>query len=221
VKILLIRHAQSTGNVEKRLQGRVDYELSAEGVAQAQRLGDRLRQEGQRPSHVYTSPLLRARETARLILAQVGVADEVQPAIAEALQEIDNGILSGLTWAEAQARHGELCAQLEASLEWLPVPEAESPQTVRDRAQRFIEDLLRRHHNDDRLWLVTHGGLLLHLVAALLGSDRTWGFEVGATALFEFSVDGDRWATANAQNRYNSELWRIVRYNDSQHLRST
>lgn len=219
MKILLIRHAQSTGNVEKRLQGRVDYGLSAEGVAQAQRLGDRLRQEGQRPSHVYTSPLLRARETARLVLAQMAVTG-LEPAIADALQEIDNGILSGLTWEEAQARHGALCAQLEASPEWLPVPEAESPQTVRDRAQRFVEDLLHRHHNDDQIWLVTHGGLLLHLVAALLGSDRTWGFGVGATALFEFSVDRDRWATANAQNRYNSELWRIVRFNDSQHLRA-
>ncbi len=218
MKILLIRHAQSTGNVEKRIQGRVDYDLSETGILQARRLGDRLHQEGQRPSHVYTSPLTRSRETARLILAQIGAADEVQPAIAEALQEIDNGIFSGLTWAEAQERYGDLCAQLEASPEWLPVPQAEPPQIVRDRAQRFVEDLLHRHCNDDQIWLVTHGGLLLHLVAALLGSDRTWGFGVPATALFEFSVDRDRWATANAQNRYNSELWRIVRFNDFQHL---
>ncbi|WP_390883460.1 hypothetical protein [Kovacikia minuta] len=52
-----------------------------------------------------------------------------------------------------------------------------------------------------------------HLVAELLGCDRSWRLRVGNTALFEFWVDQSRWHRQD-QNRFNTDLWQIRRFND-------
>ncbi|HEX7021716.1 MAG TPA: histidine phosphatase family protein, partial [Trueperaceae bacterium] len=66
-QITLIRHAVTTWNADRRIQGQSDVELSEEGREQAQALGRRL---ATMPdiSLVYASPLLRSRETARIAL---------------------------------------------------------------------------------------------------------------------------------------------------------
>ncbi|MEL7521578.1 MAG: phosphoglycerate mutase family protein [Cyanobacteria bacterium J06553_1] len=70
LKVLLMRHAQSVGNVKKLMEGQSSTALSPEGYGQAHRLSDALIQAGhpsQHPTHVYSSPLLRASQTARVL----------------------------------------------------------------------------------------------------------------------------------------------------------
>ena len=133
------------------------------------------------------------------------------------LQEWHTGIFQGLTWSEAQARYPDLCAALESRRDWLPIPEAETLDQGRDRARQFIQQLLATHCQTDSLWIVTHGGILPQLVAALLGCDRAWGFPVNNTALFDFELDCDRWPRPDC-DRWNTSLWQIHRFNDTQHL---
>jgi 2,3-bisphosphoglycerate-dependent phosphoglycerate mutase len=149
------------------------------------------------------------------------------------LQEINNGILSGLTWPEAQQRHSKLCQALEQSADWLAIPGAESPVQCQARARSFIEELQGCHGNGDRIWVISHGGILPYLVAALVGSDRTWGFQSQPTAIFEFVWDADRWRQLEQsahrpnspqnsqhnyqQNRFNTTLWQIRQFNDFSH----
>ncbi|WP_404787018.1 histidine phosphatase family protein [Altericista sp. CCNU0014] len=215
----MIRHAESLGNREYRIQGRVDYALSAQGIEQAHVLGQALA-ERWKPTHIYSSTLVRAVHTAE-ILRDYWATRESTATITPcpSLQEIKNGVLEGLTWAEAEVRHPDLSAALMASSDWIPIPGAESLKAARDRAQQFIQTISTQHCNEDRLWVVTHGGFLQYLVAAILGSDRTWGFSIPPTALFEFELDLARWNTAD-QNRYNALLWRIHRFNDATHLKS-
>lgn len=73
-RITLVRHCESVGNAEARLQGHVDYPLSGRGRAQAVALAQRLRSESIAFDHVIASPLLRAQETARIIAAALGIA---------------------------------------------------------------------------------------------------------------------------------------------------
>ena len=47
----------------------------------------------------------------------------------------------------------------------------------------------------------------------------TFVLTIPATAVFEFWLDRDRWCERNDDDRWNSELWQIKRFNDSQHLR--
>jgi 2,3-bisphosphoglycerate-dependent phosphoglycerate mutase len=96
------------------------------------------------------------------------------------------------------------------------VPEAETPLQVQRRAQGWLQKILDRHSNGDQLWVISHQGFLFHLIAQLLGCDRTWGFAIPPTACFEFWLDHSRWQQIGP-NRHNTELWCIKRFNDQSH----
>lgn len=219
MNVLMVRHAESLGNREYRIQGRVDYALSGQGIEQAHALGQSLAENAWKPTHIYTSSLQRAVHTAE-ILREYWAKREVTASVMlyPDLQEIKNGVLEGLTWAEVQEQYPDLGAALMASSDWIPIPGAESLKAARDRAQQFIQTMTTQHQNEDRLWVITHGGFLQYLIAAILRSDRTWGLSIPPTAVFEFELDLDRWNTAD-QNRYNALLWKIYRFNDVTHLK--
>ncbi len=242
LKLLFIRHAQSTGNKEKRMQGHGNFALSELGKQQTEKLARSLLAEAWVPSHVYSSPLKRAAQTTQILLDHfqaaplpAAVSDLIDSTTtpvdpledttgtipvhyADELKEFQNGIFQGLTWAEARARYPDFCHTLEASPDWIQIPEAESLQDARDRAHQFIQRILAQHHNGDHIWIVTHSWILQHLIATLLGCDRSWRLRAGNTALFEFWIDQSRWHRSD-QNRFNTDLWQIRRFNDCQHLR--
>ena len=68
--IYLVRHGQTAQNQAKLLQGRSDHPLNDQGVAQALAVGDWFRARGIVFDRVYSSPLLRAVQTARLIAGE-------------------------------------------------------------------------------------------------------------------------------------------------------
>ncbi len=238
LKLLFIRHAQSVGNQQKRMQGNGEFELSAEGIHQAEKLAQRLLAESWRPSQVYTSPLKRAVQTTEILLSRFlaeplpsVVSDLVDSEVdtmttsastlpivyAEELREFQNGIFEGLTWAEARQRYPDLCHQLEHSPDWIQIPGAETLQAARSRSRQFIHSLLEQHSNGEQVWIVSHSWILQHLIAELLGCDRSWRIHASNTALFEFWIDHSRWQRHD-QNKLNTDLWQIRRFNDCQHL---
>jgi 2,3-bisphosphoglycerate-dependent phosphoglycerate mutase len=217
--IVMIRHAESVGNREYRIQGRANYLLSEQGVEQAHALGQFLVTQRPKPTHIYASPLTRAVHTAEILRDYWATRESVaQVTLFPGLQEVKNGVLDGLTWAEAQAKYPELCAALVASTDWVPIPGAESLKACRDRADQVIQSLLETHQNRDCLWLVSHGGFLQYLVCALLGSDHTWGLSIPPTARFEFALEQNQWNTTS-QNRHNALLWKIRCFNEVCHLK--
>ncbi len=208
MKLILIRHAESLGNVAQEIQGQEDSPLSEKGRLQALQLGEYLRSISWNPSHIYASPLIRSQRTAELTVGSKALTIQVSPD----LKEIHNGILQGLTWKVAQAKFPNLCAALLDTPEWIPIPEAEAPQDIFLRAQRFWDQILPAHNNTDQILIFTHGGFLQYLVAALLGCDRIWGFTIQPTALFEFDLDLEYFHTCD-QNRFNPTFCKILRFN--------
>lgn len=243
LKLLFIRHAQSTGNQEKRMQGHGEFALSEVGRQQATKLAQRLLAEAWWPTRIYSSPLKRAAETTQILIdhfqtaplpaavsdlidAEVTVPidgtgaemhDPLRVEFAQELAEFQNGVFQGLTWAEAVDQYPELCQRLESSPDWIPIPKAETLEDARSRAHRFISRLLQHHRNGDRVWIISHSWILQHLIAELLGCDRSWRLRATNTALFEFWLDHGRWDDT-PQNRFNTDLWQIRRFNDGQHL---
>ena len=65
--------------------------------------------------------------------------------------------------------------------------------------------------------LFAHGGILQCIVAALLGTERVWSVAVANTAVFEFEIDLERWRRGS--DLQNNRRWRILRFNDAEHLR--
>jgi len=99
--IFLARHGESDWNVEKRFQGHRDRPLTERGREQAHALADLVGAE--KINAVYTSPLSRARETAEIVAARVGLKVVALPE----LREVDTGSWSGLSRADVEARFPE------------------------------------------------------------------------------------------------------------------
>jgi PAS domain S-box-containing protein len=103
LRILLVRHGESTFNVENRIQGRSDLSrLTPGGEAQAQRVAEVLA--GIPLDYAYCSPLSRALDTARIILKERA---GIPLFISEYLREIDLTAWEGLTFAEVKEKYPE------------------------------------------------------------------------------------------------------------------
>jgi broad specificity phosphatase PhoE len=215
MRLLLIRHAESLGNQARQIQGQTQEPLTQLGRHQATQLGQFLGQLTWSPTHLYTSPLRRAQETAQIVADCVGGLD-ITPH--PDLQEIDNGVLQGLTWTEAQQQFPDLCQRLESTPLWQPIPGAETPAQAQVRAARFVQDLLSRHANPDRILLVSHGGILPYLLAALLETPCVWGLNIPLTGMFELSLDLDHWPQRHSYGPGHGHLWQIHRFNQTPHL---
>lgn len=215
MKLLLIRHAESEGNGRQQMLGQLEDPLSARGVRQAQVLGQFLSEQGRHPTHLYSSPLQRAVVT--LDILKTGWAEFGHPIpiqTVDALLEIHSGIFQGLTWEAAKQEYPRICQKLMSTEEWIPIPGGETLQECWDRAQHFIHSLYQIHDNADRIWIVTHGGIIQYLIAAILGTPTVWGMQIDNTAFFEFNL------MLPWQSTQNPQQCRILHFNARPHLLS-
>lgn len=152
VRLLLVRHGETTWNQENRWQGQADVPLSETGHAQARRLAQRLLAEGRPIQALYTSDLSRASQTADIL----GVALGMRPAANIAWREMDIGVWSGLTTDEVIARHPVEWERIRAG-EDLPRGGGETFAQFQSRLVRGAMRLLEQHAGED-VAVVTHGG---------------------------------------------------------------
>ncbi len=153
MRLLLIRHAESVGNRERRLQGRTDFPLTARGRRQAEELASALSREP--VAAVCSSPIGRALETAEAIAARLRLTVEVEAA----LQEYDFGEMSGLTWAEIRDRRPQLIEQLLSdSPDYPHYPGEEGREPFRKRVCEALWDIAERHVGEEAVAVVTHAG---------------------------------------------------------------
>ena len=214
MKLVLVRHAQTAANAEGRLQGRADFDLSQEGLEQSALLRDRLFKESYEPTHFYVSPLKRTLQTAEII----GESWVVKPKHWKDLMEYDVGIVSGLTWDEIAFSHPEIDIDLEKTRQLEGVEGAESLLDRRKRATRVIEHIFNKQEQADSILLVSHGGFMQHMISVLMGSTYTWGIQIGNTAIFEFSIDKQRWNRLETKYQHSASFFKIDRFNDSTHI---
>lgn len=151
IRLLLVRHGQSIWNAERRWQGSADPPLSADGRAQALALADALRDEN--VDSVVSSDLIRARETAEIVMAELGLTDLL---IEPRFRERDVGEVSGLTVEEIDERWPGLLDQWRAgTLLQMPGGEAD----ITPRVTSALAELAARPPGRVVL-VVTHGGVI-------------------------------------------------------------
>jgi broad specificity phosphatase PhoE len=160
----LTRHGETDWNCEGRWQGHTDIPLNDTGRAQALRVAESLRAAGL--SALVSSDLLRARETAEIVAAALGL----DLAYVDAdLRERTFGVFEGLTRVECEQLHPEAWrAWVE---EQRPAKGVEPPSIVAARVRAAIERAAERIANDGApVLVVTHGGALRSLVHAVTGA---------------------------------------------------
>src|SRR5262245_34594304 len=100
-RLYLVRHGATQLSAEDRFAGEIGVDLSEEGRQQAARLGERLSDDG--ISAIYSSPLSRTVETARIVAGHC----KLEIALSDGLREIRHGHWEGLTRQEVEARFPE------------------------------------------------------------------------------------------------------------------
>ncbi len=171
LKLIIARHAESEWNPIGRYQGLLDPELTERGRKQAQALAKALKGEG--ITRIYTSPLKRTYQTARIVSRELGVPLEKDSRVIE----IDHGKWSGLLVEEVKERYPE-----EFEL-WLREPHrvrfegGESLEDVYRRVKDFIE-WVRENHREETVLVVSHTVPIRCMLCALLRTDlsKFWSF---------------------------------------------
>jgi len=183
VKLYLVRHGQSTGNVGGTLMGQSDHLLTELGEEQARAAAARLAPFG--PMPVHASDLPRALATAQRILdawpvraAPGGLLDAAVRArphvIPDArLREIDLGDYEGRSWEEFEADE-ELAAAFAEDPYGTALPGGESLAHLEARVMAAVADILAVHGLRD------DGGLSTESVATADASASATGFHVAA-----------------------------------------
>ncbi|MFN8399990.1 MAG: histidine phosphatase family protein [Anaerolineales bacterium] len=199
--ITLLRHGESVGNAESRWQGQSDFPLTDRGRKQAQALAERWKREKMKFDFVISSPLSRARETAEIIAAKLGLTVDFEPLWLER----DNGEFAGLTQHEVRNNfsHPDFTTPYDAVGN-----NGEGDWELFLRAGQALHDLLKRE--PARYLIVSHGGLLNQVMHAVVGIVPQAN---NAGTRFRFSN------TAFAQLLYfpHQHRWAIDKVNDHAH----
>lgn len=148
MKILLIRHGETTGDIEERYGGSYDDHLTGRGHEQLQETAQRL--VGLQVDKFYSSTLIRAQESAAIINAVLKTEIE----LVDGLRERDYGVLGGLTKEEAIQKYPEA-----VELHKDPAntdPEGESLTDFTERVLATFQSLIGR--GGETLVMVSHGG---------------------------------------------------------------
>ena len=103
--LILIRHGQSTWNLEKRFTGWVDVDLTEKGKLEAEKAGSMIRKRNIRIEFYYSSLQLRANKTLKII--QEILKDKKDYKRAWQLNERHYGVLTGLNKVEMGKKLGE------------------------------------------------------------------------------------------------------------------
>jgi broad specificity phosphatase PhoE len=148
-EILLARHGETDWNRESRFQGHADPPLNELGRQQAAELAEVLAHE--QLAAVYSSPLRRALETARVVAGR----HELEAVPVEGLREVDVGSWQALTRDEVERRFPDQFRRwLDYGRGW---DDGETYEEMGERVLVALDELAARH-DGERIVAVTHGG---------------------------------------------------------------
>lgn len=160
--VTLVRHGRTRANVERRWQGQGDWDLDEVGHVQAELLGSFYGQWGS----VFTSPLLRAQNTAR----HVAAAD---PVVLDGLKEINMGEWEGMTTDEIDARWPGILDRIYGEGEDLQ--RGHSGESWGDLTNRFrgaVDGIV--YATGEPTVVVAHGGAIRSYITSLTASTDTY-----------------------------------------------
>ena len=187
MRIIIIRHAQSSANADGKWQGQLDFDLSSLGERQANLLSKRFSLEKFQPTYIYSSPLKRALRTAEIVFPEKSIFQ------IDDLKENGIGIFEGKNLEEVKSLYPDAAKEFEVNQNFSSIPNAESRIDIRKRAIRIINFLVKGHHNEDQIAVFTHSGFLVFIINILLKTEHIWRLRIPNTGIFDFRIDSDTW----------------------------
>lgn len=148
----LVRHGQTDWNLAGRWQGQSPAAPGLNEAGRAQAIALRNQLVGRQISTVYSSDLLRARQTAELLAEPLGLRVHLEPR----LREMDLGLWEGLLSSEISTRFPQLLLERDCNPIYTSAPRGETPACVAERVASALDDIVERHCGEQVL-IVAHG----------------------------------------------------------------
>jgi broad specificity phosphatase PhoE len=196
--MFMVRHAESTWNPMKKIQGQRDPQLSAYGKKEAGLLAKRFK--GLSFGAVYTSPLKRAYQTAEIVVGKkTPIIQE------EGLNEISLGEWEGKTLRRIRKEYGEMFDRWAVRPTRIRVPGGEDFKSFVRRVKRTLSSIESAHKGCNVL-AVCHGGVISTYATVVLNlpPDDVWCLTVKNASLTIVEVG--------------AELHKLITFNDVSHL---
>ncbi len=185
-ELYIVRHGQTDSNVRNTYLGHTDIELNGVGLKQAEKLAKKLA--AVKFDALYTSPLTRAVQTAEAIANEQG-----GPVMTMnyGIIERDFGIWDNLTYDEIVKKSPEESKQwLENWVDYV-IPDGESANQVHERVGKTIDKIIAQNP-DKKIAVVTHLGVIRHMIAHLLKMEvkDSWHFTADNCSVSTIRLDG-------------------------------
>ncbi|CAI7885276.1 unnamed protein product [Closterium sp. NIES-53] len=198
--VVLVRHGETFWNHDHRLQGQLDTELNAAGLAQAQAVAARFATREFPFCAIYASDLRRAADTAQAIADLAGFPGIVK---VEGLRERHIGHLQGCLSHEAPFKQPEAFKAFQSSDPTVTIPGGgESMAQLVERTSKTVEKIARRHRGK-RVVVVCHGAVMMALHRHALRHDSSMGVINASINVVRLSDD---------------HTWRVLHWGDVKHL---
>jgi broad specificity phosphatase PhoE len=193
----IIRHAhKEQGNFYNPRLRHQDEPISQAGRADSLKLWSYLCDK--QISAIYISGYQRTRQTIEFVAEQSGLA----PIVDERLNEIDNGLIEGMTDEAIHELYPEVWRGFRERSKDFRFPGGETGEEVRKRISNFLEEK-RKIHADENIVLVCHEGLIRLTACHILGLPvyARWNFQFDFCGIMEIA--------------YQLELgtWKLIRFN--------
>ncbi|MBA7519394.1 Phosphoserine phosphatase 1 [subsurface metagenome] len=159
--IILVRHGECEGNIKGMFRGRADFPLNTRGLIQARDLARELKNFPVK--YIYSSPLVRARQTAEAI----GEQCEVEVKVEEGFNNVELGSWEGRFMKDIAEQYPDEWELWVNNPEKLKVKDMETLYDVQKRAKACLDNLVSKH-DGETLAVVSHRAVLKPLIAACL-----------------------------------------------------
>lgn len=156
MKLYVLRHGKTSWNALRKVQGAADIPLAKEGIDLAEKVGENLKDV---PFDLcFTSPLLRARQTAMLVLGRR--AEQIPVISDKRIQEIDFGVLEGTQFKDEEGN--VISREMEVFFkdpQNFPRPEnGENISDILKRTREFWEEKINDSSLQDKTVLIASHG---------------------------------------------------------------
>ncbi|KAF0820764.1 hypothetical protein KIS4809_0291 [Bacillus sp. ZZV12-4809] len=195
-KIGLIRHGITPWNKEGRAQGSSDIPLHEEGLAEAERLAERV--SGENWDVIYSSNLLRAKQTAEVIQEKIG---SIPLHLDSRIREVSGGMIEGTTEAERLEKWGKNWREMDLGFE--------AKESVLKRGLGFLQEIAERHP-DENVLIVSHGSFIRHLLREVV-PQTDLSTQPKNTSITELLLKESKW---------NCELYNCTKHLEAEQIES-
>ena len=205
IRLVLIRHGESIYNAENRYAGHADVALTNRGIGQAMVAGQKLKEMGHKPDFVFSSDLVRAHETAKIALKELGC--DLPIIIDENLRERNYGSFEHGIKAKIEAMYGKDFVEEVRHDFTKPAPNGQAIQDLHNNVDYFIEDFiepLANHDDDKTVFIFSHFNTIRLILLSLehISLENYWQtnilnaepIEVLLKADFEFKYERKEYA---------------------------